>query len=195
MSRRRYFAVLTVVAATLLAGGAEATAATPTATPTNSAGKTAPPAGLNILYSGDSWHRLMPVMMPEIAKAAGITGQRVDWNSVTEKMRALLESGNIDILSWGRPSWSENLGWLEREKIIESGLKGNPNFRLYPQMAWAVHDGQGNKIATTADYDHSNIADVQAVIDVNMGNTPWPHLLVYDRQNKRLSVSKHAQGK
>lgn len=132
---------------------------------TNSAGKGAPPAGLNILYSGDSWHRSMPGMMPEIAKAAGITGQKVEWNGVLDKMKALLEDGKIDVLSWGRPGWSEGLSEMEHDKIIESGLKGNPNLRIYLQMAWAVHDGSGKKIETKDDYDNAKIAEVQATID------------------------------
>lgn len=128
----------------------------------------APPAGLKILYSGDSWHRFMPGLMDRIGAAAGITDQKVDtaWakNKGGYDKLGKLDEGAYDCMSWGRPSWgSGGVQQFLDQGILERGLKGNPQFRFYVQMAW-VGDGRGG-IKTVADYDASNLADVQAVYD------------------------------
>jgi hypothetical protein len=126
-----------------------------------------PPKGLRIVYSGDSWHRFMPGFMERIGAAAGITDQKVrsSWALNTGgygNFGTLLEAGDFDVISWGRPSWDSpdfvRLGYIEK------ALKGNPNFRLYVQLAWNVGDGLG-KIKTLVDYDSSNLQDVQGVFD------------------------------
>lgn len=130
----------------------------------------APPKGLRILYSGDSWHRFMPGLMDRIGAAAGIADQKVSssWALNTGgygKLGAVLDAGDFDVISWGRPAWSSG-GVQEFLKtgVIEKGLKGNPKFRFYVQMAWNTHDGRGG-VQTVADYDASNLADVQAAFD------------------------------
>jgi hypothetical protein len=50
----------------------------------------APPKGLRILYSGDSWHRFMPGLMDRIGAAAGIADQKV--SSRRSSMRGILTS-------------------------------------------------------------------------------------------------------
>ena len=126
-----------------------------------------PPKGLRIVYSGDSWHRFMPGLMERIGAAAGITDQKVrsSWALNTGgygNFGALLDAGDFDVISWGRPSWTDPD--FVRMGFIERGMKGNPNLRLYVQMAWNVGDGN-RQIKTLADYDTSNLTDVQAVFD------------------------------
>lgn len=123
-----------------------------------------PPKGLRILYGGDSWHRFMPDYMDRIGKAGEIKGQSVRWSGKSDT--ELLEKGEIDVISWGRPGWSNHqLPEFLKQNVVENGLKGNPDFRLYVQMAWTVHDGLGKPFQTKDDYDQSKIADVQAVLD------------------------------
>ena len=126
----------------------------------------APPKGLRILYSGDSWHRFMPDYMGRLGKAADIKDQSVRWSGKPDEIAELLGKGEIDVLSWGRPGWSSGqLTEFLKQNVLENGLKGNPNFRLYVQMAWTVHDGLGKPFQTKDDYDNSKLAEVQAVID------------------------------
>jgi len=127
----------------------------------------APPKGLRILYGGDSWHRFMPDYAARIAKAADIKGQSIHWGDPPRKdIAELYSKGEIDVHSWGRPGWSsDKLSQIVDPKPIEAGLKGNPNYRVYLQMAWITHDGLGDRVKVKDDYDNSKIADVQAVID------------------------------
>ncbi len=126
----------------------------------------APPKGLRILNSGDSWHRFMPDYMGRLGKAAEIKEQSVRWSGKPDEIAELLGKGEIDVMTWGRPGWSSHqLTEFLRQDVIENGLKGNPNFRLCVQMAWMVHDGLGKPIQSKDDYDNSKIADVKAVID------------------------------
>lgn len=122
----------------------------PSATPAQNP----PPAGLRILYSGDSWHRFMPGLMPRVAAAAGITGQSAAWSGKPDEIKELLTGGKIDVMSWGRPGWSDGqFNQTLGDEFATAGLAGNPNFRFYLQMAWKVHDGLGGKkkIETVAD--------------------------------------------
>ena len=130
----------------------------------------AAPPGLRILYSGDSWHRFLPSLMERIGAAAGITDQKltVGWALNTGgygKLGTVLDEGTFDAMSWGRPGWDQ--GGLQQflgQGVIDKGLKNNRQFRFYVQMAWNVSDGRGG-IKTVADYDASNLADVQAAYD------------------------------
>ena len=130
----------------------------------------AAPPGLRILYSGDSWHRFMPSLMERIGAAAGITDQKltVGWALNTGgygKLGTVLDEGTFDAMSWGRPGWDQ--GGLQQflgQGVIDKGLKNNRQFRFYVQMAWNVSDGRGD-IKTVADYDASNLADVQEAYD------------------------------
>ena len=125
-----------------------------------------PPKGLRILNSGDSWHRFMPDYMGRLGKAAEIKEQSVRWSGKPDEIAELLGKGEIDVMSWGRPGWSSGqLTEFLKQNVLENGLKGNPNFRLYVQMAWMVHDGLGKSFQAKDDYDNSKIADVQAVLD------------------------------
>ena len=161
----RFLMTFTAIAC-LAVAAARATAAPPA--PPNAAAKDAPPAGLRILYSGDSWHRFMPGLMPRVAAAAGITGQSAAWSGKPDEIKELLTGGKIDVMSWGRPGWADsNFNEKYGDDLVTDGLAGNPDFRFYLQMAWKVHDGLGGKkkIETVADYDESNLDEVQAVID------------------------------
>jgi hypothetical protein len=126
----------------------------------------APPKGLRILNSGDSWHRFMPDYMGRLGKAADLKEQSARWSGKPDEIAELLMKGEIDVMTWGRPGWSSGqLTEFLRQNVIENGLKRNPNFRLCVQMAWMVHDGLGKPIQSKDDYDNSKIADVKAVID------------------------------
>lgn len=123
-----------------------------------------PPKGLRIIYGGDSWHRFMPDYMGRIGKAGDIKDQSVRWSGKSDA--ELLEKGDIDVISWGRPGWSNHqLPEFLKQNVVENGLKGNPNFRLYVQMAWMVHDGLGKSLQSKDEYDNSKIAEVPAVLD------------------------------
>ncbi|GDX11086.1 hypothetical protein LBMAG57_28580 [Verrucomicrobiota bacterium] len=113
----------------------------------------------------------MPGLMERIGAAAGITDQKVrsSWAMNTGgygNFGALIEAGDFDVISWGRPGWSSGqLTDFLGQGVIGKGLKGNPNFRFYVQMAWSVGDGPGHKIETKDDYDKSNLTDVKAAFD------------------------------
>ncbi len=126
-----------------------------------------PPKGLRILYGGDSWHRFMPDYAARTAKAANIQGQTTQWGDPPRKdIAELYSKGEIDVHSWGRPGWSsDKLAQILDPKPIEEGLKRNPNYRVYLQMAWIVHDGQGNRVKVKEDYDNSKIEEIQAILD------------------------------
>ena len=125
-----------------------------------------PPKGLRILNSGDSWHRFMPDYLGRLGKAAEIKEQSVRWSGKPDEIAELLGKGEIDVMSWGRPGWNNgNLTEFLKQNVLENGLKGNPSFRLYVQMAWTVHDGLGKSFTSKDDYDQSKLADVQAVLD------------------------------
>ena len=126
----------------------------------------APPKGLRILNSGDSWHRLMPDYMGRLGKAADLKEQSVRWSGKPDEIAELLVKGEIDVMTWGRPGWSSGqLTEFLRQNVIEKGLKGNPNFRLCVQMAWIVGDGLGGRVKVKDDYDNSKIEEVQAILD------------------------------
>ena len=126
----------------------------------------APPKGLRILNSGDSWHRLMPDYMGRLGKAADLKEQSVRWSGKPDEIAELLVKGEIDVMTWGRPGWSSGqLTEFLRQNVIENGLKGNPNFRLCVQMAWIVGDGLGGRVKVKDDYDNSKIEEVQAILD------------------------------
>lgn len=140
------------------------------AAPPEAAAKDAAPAGLRILYSGDSWHRWMPGTMPRLAAAAGIAGQTTGWSGKPDEIKTLLTGGTIDVMSWGRPGWADSqFNEKAGDGFVTDGLAGNPNFRFYLQMAWKVHDGLGGKkkIETVADYDDSDLDEVQKAIDAS----------------------------
>jgi hypothetical protein len=126
-----------------------------------------PPKGQRILYGGDSWHRFMPDFMGRIGKAADIKGQSIHWGDPPRKdIAELYSKGEIDVHSWGRPGWSsDKLAQIVDPKPIEAGLKGNPNYRVYLQMAWIVHDGLGDRVKVKEDYDNSKIEEVQAILN------------------------------
>lgn len=126
----------------------------------------APPDGLRILYGGDSWHRFMPDYAARIAQAAGIKGHSIRWGDPgREDIAALYAKGEIDVHSWGRPGWSsDKLHQILDPKPMEQGLERNPNYRVYLQMAWVVHDGNP-MVKEKEDYDKSKIEDVQAILD------------------------------
>lgn len=143
-----------------------------------------PPAGLRVLSGSDSWHLFVPWGVAELAKAAGIEGHKDLGNqhsldkpfaagspNAGETFRSLLMKGRVDIYNWGRPGWGCQSFLTKREaqtpnypEILSLGLQGNPHFRVYHQMAWAVHDGLGKQLKKD-DYDDSKIADVQAALD------------------------------
>ena len=127
----------------------------------------APPKGLRILYGGDSWHRFMPDYAARIANAADIKGHSIHWGDPPRKdIAELYAKGEIDVHSWGRPGWSsDKLAQIVDPKAIEAGLKGNPNYRVYLQMAWIVGDGLGGRVKVKDDYDNSKIEEVQAILD------------------------------
>ena len=126
-----------------------------------------PPKGLRILYGGDSWHRFMPHYAARIANAADIKGHSIHWGDPPRKdIVELYSKGEIDVHSWGRPGWSsDKLSQIVDPKPIEAGLKGNPNYRVYLQMAWIVGDGLGGRVKVKDDYDNSKIEEVQAILD------------------------------
>jgi len=163
MTRTRCIAWITAIVL-LLAAFSGGSAQEPKPSP--EAKSLTPPKGLRILYSGDSWHRFMPDYMGRLGKAAEIKDQSARWSGKPDEIAEVLGKGEIDVMSWGRPGWSSGqLTEFLKQNVLENGLKGNPSFRLYVQMAWTVHDGLGKSFTSKDDYDQSKLADVQAVLD------------------------------
>ncbi len=128
--------------------------------------KPSPPRGLRVMFNGNSWFNFVPGGVADQVKAAGIEGH--------EEVRfprpndfSPIEAGEVDVYANGVHWWME-VPWshgVTAEKIVEMGLKANPNFRAYYHAAWLVGDGRAKDIKTTADYDNSKLADVQAALD------------------------------
>ena len=127
---------------------------------------TVAPAGLRVLYNGNSWHNYVPLYFTEpLVKAAGTEGHRMLGNKSFEQSAPLLETGEVDAYSFGVHWWSGGHNRASVEKIVEAGLKHNPHFRFYWQAAWLVADGAPKTIQTKDDYDKTKLADLQAAND------------------------------
>jgi sulfatase modifying factor 1 len=127
---------------------------------------TIPPAGLRVLYNGNSWHNYVPLYFTEpLVKAAGIQGHKRLGNLSFEQSKPLLETGEVDAYSFGVHWWYGGHNRANVEKIVDVGLKHNPDFRFCWQAAWLVGDGVPETIKTKDDYDNTKIADLQAAND------------------------------
>ena len=125
-----------------------------------------PPKGLRILFNGNSWFNFVPGGVADQVKAAGIEGHKTVTVPKPNDFSAI-EAGEVDVYAHGVHWWME-VPWLHgvtAEKILEMGLKANPNFRAYFHAAWLVGDGRAKEIKTTADYDDSKLSDVKAALD------------------------------
>lgn len=125
-----------------------------------------PPKGLRVMFNGNSWFNFVPGGVADQVKAAGIeVHQEVRFPKPNDF--SPIEAGQVDVYAHGVHWWMEVPwgGQHSAEKIVEIGLKGNPNFRAYYHAAWLVGDGRAKEIKTTADYDDSKLADLQAALD------------------------------
>ncbi len=125
-----------------------------------------PPAGLRVMFDGNSWFNFVPGGVAEQVKAAGIDGHK-EVKAAKPNDFGAIEAGEVDVFAHGVHWWME-VPWshgVTAEKIVAMGLKANPNFRAYYHAAWLVGDGRARDIKTTADYDSSQLADVQAGLD------------------------------
>ncbi|QDU96603.1 hypothetical protein Pla8534_44240 [Lignipirellula cremea] len=116
--------------------------------------------------STNSWFNFVPGGVADQVKAAGIEGHK-EVKAAKPNDFSPIETGDVDVYAHGVHWWME-VPWshgVTAEKIVEMGLKANPNFRAYFHAAWLVGDGRAKEIKTTADYDSSNLADVQAALD------------------------------
>jgi hypothetical protein len=127
------------------------------------------PAGQRIWFTGNSWSILMPQGLAELVKAAGIEGH--EQIPVKPNDLAALEAAKPDVFTNGVHWWMET-PWGQAEKVVETGLKANPNFRAYYQAAWLVGDGRAgfpegrrDPVKVKEDYDATNTADLQAAQD------------------------------
>ena len=134
------------------------------------------PVGLRVIYVGDSW--LQMGYTESVLKSADISGHKSlgrqgttagtftskGLNSVPDDRntaRQAIERGEVDALSVGICNWGPNSGLVE---TAELGLKHHPNFRVYWQSAWLIHDGLGIS-QNVKQRDDVKIADLQAALD------------------------------
>jgi len=126
-----------------------------------------PPAGLRVMFNGNSWFIFVPWGVADLVKAAGIEGHK-EVRLPKPNDFSPIEGGEVDVYAHGVHWWME-VPWgkdgVFAEKIVGMGLKANPNFRAYYHAAWLVGDGRAKDIKTTADYNDSKLADVQAALD------------------------------
>jgi len=143
---------------------------------------TAKPAGLRVMFNGNSWFIFVPWGIADQVKAAGIDGHK-EVKMVKPNDFSAIEAGEVDVFAHGVHWWME-VPWGKdgAEKIVAMGLKANPKFRAYYHAAWLVHDGRGDAIKMTADYDSSKLADVQAALD----KTRKPVEAIVDKLNEKF---------
>jgi formylglycine-generating enzyme required for sulfatase activity len=127
------------------------------------------PAGLRVIFNGNSWFNFVPAGVSDLVKSAGIEGHEQVKVPKPNDL-SLFEKGQVDVYAHGVHWWTEPIN--EAEKIVAPALKANPNFRAYYHAAWLVNDGRhlfpdGRKddIKVKDDYDASNIVDVQTALD------------------------------
>ncbi len=123
------------------------------------------PAGLRVMFNGNSWFIFVPWGVADLVKAAEIQGHK-EVRAAKPNDISLIEAGEVDVYAHGVHWWME-VPWVGgfAEKIVGMGLKANPNFRAYYHAAWLVGDARAKDIKTTADYNDSKLADVQAALD------------------------------
>jgi hypothetical protein len=123
------------------------------------------PAGLRVMFNGNSWFIFVPWGVADLVKAAEIQGHK-EVRAAKPNDFSLIEAGEVDVYAHGVHWWME-VPWVGgfAEKIVGMGLKANPNFRAYYHAAWLVGDARAKDIKTTADYNDSKLADVQAALD------------------------------
>jgi len=142
------------------------------------------PAGLRVMFNGNSWFIFVPWGVADQVKAAGIERHK-EVRLPKPGDFSPIESGDVDVYAHGVHWWME-VPWgkdgVTAEKLVETGLKANPNFRAYYHAAWLVHDGRGDAIKTTADYDDSKLADLQAALD----KTRKPVEAIVDKLNGKF---------
>ena len=124
------------------------------------------PKGLTILFYGNSWFNFVPDGVADQVKAAGIEGHK-EVRLTKPNEFGVLETGEIEVYAngvhwWASDPWTQG---LTAEKLIEKGLKANPNFRAYFHAAWLVWDGRAQATKMPADFDNSQPGDVQAALD------------------------------
>ena len=120
------------------------------------------PAGLRVMFNGNSWFIFVPWGVADLVQAAGVEGHK-EVKAAKPNDFSLIEAGDVDVYAHGVHWWTEPI--KDAEKILVSGLKVNPNFRAYYHAAWLVGDGRAKAIKTKADYDDSKLADLQAALD------------------------------
>jgi hypothetical protein len=158
MQRKSWVAALLMGTLASAISAAETTAAGGVAT--NAVAKNAPPAGVRIVIDGNSWS-VWPSLLLPLAKGAGIQGQM----DVSKELKQRLESGELDVVAYGHNGGGCGEINGRVTKIVEPGLKANPNFRLYYQASWVGEGTAGRVIKAKDDYDTTKIDDLQAATD------------------------------
>ena len=142
------------------------------------------PAGLRVMFNGNSWFIFVPWGVADLVKAAEIQGHK-EMKAAKPNDFSLIEAGEVDVYAHGVHWWME-APWgkdgVFAEKIVAMGQKANPNFRAYYHAAWLVGDGRAKEIKTTSDYDSSKLADVQAALD----KTRKPVEAIVDKLNEKF---------
>jgi len=160
MNLKQKSSVIALLLGTLVSAVIGAESAAAGGAPTKAAGKGAPPAGVRIAIDGNSWS-VWPSMLLPLAKAAGIQGQM----DVSKDAKQRLETGEIDVVAYGHNGGSAGEINGRVTKIVEPGLKANPNFRMYYQASWVGEGTAGRRINAKDDYDTTKIDDLQAATD------------------------------
>lgn len=122
----------------------------------------APPKGVRLFVCGHSFHAYVGRVMPEIATAAGITGQTVevqfvggssvsqcwDYPDPHNDARNALNKGRVDVLTLS--AHVKVMPDPAIEKFTDLALEHNPKARVILQISWLPLDGEYRNLKTAA---------------------------------------------
>ena len=152
--RRRFFSIVPSLLALLALFASTAFAAE---TP-----DLAPPKGVRLFVCGHSFHAYVGRLMPEIATAAGITGQSVevqfvggssvsqcrDYPDPNNTAKNYLNKGRVDVLTLS--AHVKVMPDPAIEKFTDLALEHNPKARVILQISWLPLDGEYRTLKTPA---------------------------------------------
>lgn len=124
----------------------------------NKAGTNGKPAGLKVVIKANSWRT---ENFKHLCAAAGITGHTaVSRQGLDSKSLAGVEPGEVDAWFWQTQKDHQ----LEQllPQVVKAGLGQNPDFRVFVQQPWLVHDGRkAATISNPDEYEHTDLDEYQ----------------------------------
>jgi hypothetical protein len=143
----------------------------------------APPKGVRLFVCGHSFHAYVGRIMPDIAKAAGITDQTAEvmfvggssvsqcWDIPDQKNDAkrALSKGWVDVLTLS--IHVKVMPDPAIEKFTDLALEHNPSARVLVQFSWLPLDGEYRSLKTVEQtrpvLDHINTVFSQQIREIN----------------------------